>query len=305
MAALKEEIITRAKSLGFDLVGVASAHESSHKSYLESWLSNHYQGEMSWFTRNHEKRVNPAELVPDTKSIVCFAINYYNGNANPHIADYALGTDYHIVLKKRLKQLFRDLKADFPELEARWFTDSAPVLERYWAQQAGLGWIGKNTMLISRQFGSYLFLAEMLINIELEPDTPHDNFCGSCRRCLEACPTDAFDAEYQLNATQCISYLTIEKKTDFAADEAQQIGDHVFGCDVCQEVCPWNRFASLTQDPAFKSRSDIVNLSIDDIVNLTEDEYQQIFKQSAVKRTGFDGLIRNATIAQESTNEAN
>lgn len=299
MADLKSFIRQRALDIGFDLVGFAAAGESTHRIHLEDWLTKKHHGEMTWMENHHEKRVNPVKLVPGTKTVVCLAVNYANLNAHPQIADYALGDDYHLILKKKMKRLYHELKSEIPELEARWFTDSAPVLERYWAQQAGLGWIGKNTMLISRTHGSYLFLAEMMINLDIEADPPHDDFCGTCRRCLDGCPTNAFDGPHQLDARRCISYLTIEKRSDLTEPETKMIGTHVFGCDVCQQVCPWNRFATLTRHPEFKARPELLELDANAIADLTDVEYQQIFKRSAIRRSTRGGLLRNAHAVQQ------
>ena len=296
---IKSFIIQEAQALGFENVGFAKADyvgmETENK--LREWLSKNYHGSMSWMENYLEKRLDPRKLVEGCKTVICFTTNYFNGiktNTNePHIAQYALGDDYHDVLKKKLKELYEKLTSKYPEITGRYFTDTAPILERFWAEKSGVGWVGKNTLLITRNLGSYVFLSEMLINVELEPDKSHKNYCGTCSACIDKCPTNAFVEEKFLDSNKCISYLTIEYRDELSEKETRMLEQNIYGCDICQEVCPWNKFAKQTQIDEFLPRDLILSRTIEEWSKLSEDEFREIFRKSAVKRTKFKGLTRN------------
>lgn len=294
---LKLFITFEAKRLGFTHVGFAKADLVSDAEHFNKWLKENYHADMAWMENYLEKRVDPRKLVDGCKTVVCFSTNYYNSEASDEssakLARYALGDDYHDVLKERLKTLLATVQENFPNVSGRFFTDTAPILERYWAQQAGIGWIGKNTMLISRTHGSYTFLSELLLTAEIEPDTPHENFCGTCTNCLDGCPTSAFEKPFVLNSEKCISYQTIEQRGEISADVEKNLGNNIYGCDICQEVCPWNRFAKLTQDPRFTARESLFNKPMSYWENLTRNEYTELFRKSAAKRAKYDGIKRN------------
>lgn len=264
---------------------------------MRNWLKLNYHGEMQWMENHLEKRLDPRKLVEGCKTVICLSANYFSNNKSekgkPHVAQYALGDDYHDILKKKLRILYEAIIATYPEAEGRYFTDTAPILERYWAEKSGIGWVGKNTLLITRNFGSYVFLSELLLNIDIEPDEPHKNYCGSCKACIEKCPTKAFPQAKLLDSKKCISYLTIEHRDEFSLEQEDMLNKNIYGCDICQEVCPWNRFAKETQINEFFPREKILEKTIEEWSSLTEDEFREIFRKSAVKRTKFSGLSRN------------
>jgi epoxyqueuosine reductase len=295
MENLKNFIIYEAKKLGFDKIGFAKAEKIDPKQevFFKNWIENNHHASMSWMKNHFEKRINPTKLVENAKTVVVFATNYYSAQKNPLFSIYAQGTDYHDVMKKRFKNFFKVLKENYPEINGRAFTDTAPLFERYFAEKAGIGWQGKNTMLITREFGSYVFLSAMLLDIEITPDSPHENFCGKCTKCLSSCPTDAFVSPFHLDSNNCISYLTIEHRGEFSEEQKHKIHNSVFGCDICQEVCPWNKFAKETQEKKFVPRKEILELTKEKIEQLTEEEFLKIFQKNPVKRTKFDGLKRN------------
>tara|TARA_Y100000589_G_scaffold317298_1_gene343174 strand:+ start:104443 stop:105387 length:945 start_codon:yes stop_codon:yes gene_type:complete len=273
---------------------------------LKEWLSNEYHGEMKYMENHFEKRVNPAKLVENTKSVIVLTYNYYPTKKQREdsykIAKYAYGKDYHFILKEKLQKLWLAIENTLDiKMQGRIFVDSAPVLERSLAQQAGLGWIGKNTMLISKQKGSFFFISELFVDIPLAYDTPFKtDHCGTCTRCIEACPTDAILPGKTLNAKQCISYFTIELKDEnLSAHVNKKWDDWIFGCDICQDVCPWNRFATPHNEPAFEPDTRLLNFSKSDWENLSKEEFNQIFKKSAVKRTKYSGLMRNIKFLKE------
>ncbi len=254
---------------------------------------------------NHfEKRVNPAELVPGAKSVITLLYNYFPGKEEKpaggfRVARYAYGKDYHFVIKEKLRTLIEDLNAGIGQFNGRIFVDSAPVMERQWAARSGLGWLGKNTLLINKQFGSYFFIAEAIVDLELEYDGPIKDYCGTCTRCLDACPTSAFAAPYLLDASKCISYLTIELKDSIPEMFQDQYNDWVFGCDVCQEVCPWNRFAKMHQEPQFEMTEGVRELTENNRSEFTIEAFNQLFKDSPVKRTKLSGLQRNISFIKK------
>lgn len=293
---LKEEAIR----LGFSFVGISKAERMDEEARrLETWLNRGYQGKMQYLENHFDKRVDPTLLVPDAKSVVTLMYNYHNPEQQsdpdaPKIAQYAYGKDYHFVVKDKLKTLLQYLNQKIGKISGRCFVDSAPVLERDWAKRSGVGWIGKNTLLIHPKAGSYFFLAELIIDLPLVADSPIKDFCGRCTRCIDACPTDAISSEgYVMDGSKCISYVTIELKEAIPSDFVGKMDNWMFGCDICQEVCPWNRFAEKHQEPDFMPHPDLLKLKKDDWLELTEDVFKSVFKKSAVKRTKFKGLQRN------------
>lgn len=284
-----------ARTLGFDACGICCAESSGEEDNLREWIRRNYQGDMSYLERNIEKRDDPRLLVEGAKSIVSVALNYYpNEKRNPKLpqfAYYAYGKDYHFVVKDKLKQLLAYIQTIFPNTEGRFFCGSAPVLERYWAAKAGLGFIGKNTLLILPGKGSYFFLGELIINQELDYDSPIHLSCGSCTRCLKACPTGAIEQAHLVNATRCISYQTIEKKGE--QDENVDTGNWVYGCDVCQQVCPWNRFSKPHNTPEFNPSNEFLALDLEALQTMDQEQFSRLFSKSAVKRAKLVGMKRN------------
>lgn len=266
---------------------------------LEAWLKKGMHGEMHYMENHFDKRLDPRLLVDGARSVISLGLNYYTDNVQadplaPKISKYAYGEDYHVVIKDKLKQLLQIINEKIGEVGGRAFVDSAPVLDKAWAQKAGLGWIGKNTNLINQQTGSFFFLAELIVNIELEYDIePSADHCGTCTRCIDACPTEAIVAPYVVDGSKCISYLTIELKNEIPEEFKGKMEGWMFGCDICQDVCPWNKFSVLHNEPAFTPRPELLNLSSNDLKEITEDVFQKVFKNSAVKRAKFSGLKRN------------
>lgn len=266
---------------------------------LESWLRQGMQGEMHYMENYFDKRLDPRLLVDGAKSVISLGLNYYTEQAQsdpsaPKISKYAFGADYHQVIKDKLKQLLRVINEKIGEVNGRAFVDSAPVLDKAWAKKAGLGWIGKNTNLISTKKGSFFFLAELIVDLELEYDIASTaDHCGTCTRCIDACPTGAIVAPYVVDGSRCISYLTIELKNEIPREFAGKMDNWMFGCDVCQDVCPWNRFSVLNHEPAFQPNEPLLEMDRRDWEDITEDVFQKVFKNSAVKRTKFSGLKRN------------
>ncbi len=296
----------RAKELGFAFVGISKAEKMDKEAgQLELWLQQGRQGTMQYLERYFDKRTDPTLLVPGAKSVVSLMYNYYqkpqpNLSKSPKISIYAYGEDYHQIIKKKLKQLLTDLQNQTGNIHGRCFVDSAPVLERNWAQRSGLGWIGKNTLLINPKAGSYFFLAELIIDIELVYDQPIKDYCGTCTRCIDACPTNAIDPKgYLMDGSKCISYLTIEHKEQIPDTFKNKMDHWIFGCDICQEVCPWNRFASPHNEPAFNPSEKLLNMKENDWLEITEEVFSEIFAKSPVKRTKFTGLKRNIKFAYE------
>lgn len=264
---------------------------------LENWLNNNMQGQMSYMENHFDKRLNPTLLVDDAKSVISLLLNYYPSELQNQdsykISKYAYGQDYHHVIKEKLKELLNFIQTEIGEVSGRAFVDSAPVLDKAWAAKSGLGWIGKNSNLITQKVGSFYFIAELIIDLELDYDTPTTDHCGSCTACLDACPTEAIVAPYVVDGSKCISYFTIELKDNLPQEMKGKFDDWMFGCDVCQDVCPWNRFSKPHNEPLFQSNSDILNFSKSDWEEITVDTFQKVFKNSAVKRTKYEGLLRN------------
>jgi len=288
-----------AQRLGFLACGISKASFLEEEApRLETWLSQNYHGEMGYMARNFDKRLDPRKLVPGAKSVVSLLYNYYpdvsqlDGDA-PKLARYAYGKDYHGVIKDKLFEFMHEIQTEIGAVEGRVFVDSAPVLEKAWAAKSGLGWVGKNTNLIRKQNGSYFFIAELIIDLELTPDGAVTDHCGSCTACLDACPTDAFVAPYQMDASKCISYFTIELKDAIPTEVKGKFDNWAFGCDICQEVCPWNRFSTPHNEPQFEPTPELMQLSKNDWNEITEEVFNRLFEASAVQRTGLTGLKRN------------
>jgi len=292
-------IKAKAVDLGFSFCGISKAEflEDEAKP-LEQWLQRGYHGSMRYMENHFEKRLDPTLLVPGAKSVVTLLYNYYPEKDLAQIADlkiakYAYGEDYHFVIREKLKTFIADLQAAFGDVQGRAFADSAPVMERAWAKRSGVGWIGKNSLLINRQQGSFFFLAELIIDLELVEDGPVKDYCGTCTACMDACPTDAIADPYVVDASKCISYFTIELKEQIPADVKGKFDNWIFGCDICQDVCPWNRFSTPHHEPRFTPDPVIAGMSTNEWKELTEEVFQKLFKDSAVKRTKFDGFKRN------------
>jgi len=284
-----------AQDLGFVSCGVSKATFLEEEApRLEQWLFQGNHGQMGYLENHFDKRLDPRLLVPGAKTVISLAFNYYPendhlSNGKLKIARYAYGEDYHHVLKEKVRQLVEELEKTYGTFEGRIFVDSAPVMERQWAQKSGLGWQGKNTLLLSKNVGSYFFLAEIIGNWAIEPDGPTTDHCGTCTRCIDACPTQAL-SPYQLDASKCISYLTIELKDQIPAEFDGKSEGWIFGCDICQEVCPWNRFSKPHAEPKFNAQSSWENIKWEEI---TEEIFQKLMEKSPIKRTKFDGLKRN------------
>jgi len=290
----------KAEALGFEQIAISKATElTAEAKRLEAWLNKGYQGKMSYLENHFDKRIDPRKLVAGAKSVVSLLFNYFpveqqQDDQAPKLAKYAYGKDYHFVLKDKLRQLLEGLQTQAGNVQGRCFVDSAPVLERDWARRGGLGWMGKHTLLISPKKGSFFFLAELIIDLELVYDHPIKDFCGTCRRCIEACPTDAIAPQgYILDASKCISYLTIELRDELPTTFKGKFENWMFGCDICQDVCPWNRFSKPHQESAFEPHPDLLSLKKEDWQELTEEVFRKVFKKSAVKRTKYKGLTRN------------
>lgn len=288
-----------AQRLGFEYTGISKAEQLDKEAkMLEKWLNNNYHGKMSYMANHFDKRIDPQKLVPNSKSVVTLLYNYHNpekqsDSTAPKISQYAYGKDYHYVIKHKLKSLLQFIQDEIGEVDGRCFVDSAPVMERTWAERSGTGWIGKNSLLINKQSGSYFFLAELIIDLELEYDSPIKDYCGTCTRCIDACPTDAIIGDKVIDGNKCISYLTIELKEALPTDFQGKMDNWMFGCDVCQEVCPWNRFSKRHNEPAFEPHPDLLNMTKNDWEEITEEVFRKVFKKSAVKRTKYAGLKRN------------
>lgn len=288
-----------AADLGFMACGISKAEFLSDEApRLEEWLANGMHGKMGYMENHFDKRLDPRLLVPGAKSVISLLFNYYTETKQsdpeaPKISRYAFGEDYHYVVKRYLNQLFDQMKEAWGALEGRVFVDSAPVLDKAWAQRSGLGWIGKNANLLSKQRGSFFFIAEIILDLDLDPDAPVQDHCGSCTACIDACPTGAIIQPYVVDGSKCISYFTIELKEGIPQEFKGKMDDWMFGCDVCQEVCPWNRFSKEHQEPAFQAKPELLEFSKKDWQELNEEQFDYLFGKSAVKRTKFSGLTRN------------
>lgn len=294
-----QQIKDFAHSLGFDACGICKAESitDAEKQYAKAWLNNGYQADMHYMENHFDKRCDPTLLVEGAKSVICVALNYYpeqkQAETHPQFAYYAYGKDYHDVMKDKLNKLFDYIKSLIPNIEGRAFCDTAPVLERYWAAKAGIGFIGKNSLLIIPKKGSYFFLGELIVDVELEYDTPLSLSCGNCTRCLDACPTKAIVEPKVINANRCISYQTIENKGEIGETIIPDLNNRFYGCDICQQVCPYNRYARPNKTPEFAPSEAFLSLSLERLESLSIEEYQHVFKGSAVKRAKYSGLMRN------------
>jgi epoxyqueuosine reductase len=294
-----ESIKSKAKDLGFLSCGISKADFLEEEApRLEQWLNQNHHGEMAYMANHFDKRLDPRVLVPGAKSVVSLLLNYHTEEKQtdveaPKIASYAFGDDYHKVIKDKLKELMSFIHQEIGEVQGRVFVDSAPVMDKAWAAKSGLGWIGKNTNLISKKVGSFFFIAELILDLELEHDLPATDHCGSCTACIDACPTDALLAPYQIDGSKCISYVTIELKNEIPTDFQGKMDNWAFGCDVCQTVCPWNRFATPHGEPAFNPPDELLSLSKNEWEEMTQEVFSVIFKNSAIKRTKYEGLKRN------------
>jgi len=289
-----------AKELGFDYCGIAKAQKLNEDAVrLETWLRRGFHGSMQYMEKYFDLRVDPTLLVPGAKSVITLMLNYFPSqqqkNTAPKISKYAFGKDYHEVIKSKLNNLLFILQEKVGEIHGRGFVDSAPVLERTWAQRSGLGWIGRNGNLITKQQGSFFFIATLITDLELLYDDPFvKDYCGSCRRCIDACPTNAILDNKVINGSNCISYFTIELKDMLIPDEMKgKFQNWMFGCDICQDVCPWNRFSKPAAEAAFTPVPEILNLSTKEWENITEETFKNIFKESPLKRAKFKGIQRN------------
>lgn len=291
--------------LGFSFCGIAKAEFLREEApRLEEWLRRGYQGKMSYLENYYDKRLDPTLLVPGAKSVVSLLYNYYPekdlGEAEKYkVAKYAYGEDYHFVIKDKLRVFMDELQQKTGGIHGRAFVDSAPVMERAWAKKSGVGWIGKNSLLLNREAGSFFFLAELIIDLELEYDGPVKDYCGTCTACIDACPTSAITEPYVVDGSKCISYFTIELKDEIPSDMKGQFQNWIFGCDICQDVCPWNRFSKPHREPRLSASDDFKNMTTDDWKDLTEEVFQNIFKDSPLKRTKFEGLKRNIRFVEQ------
>jgi len=292
-------IKAKAKDLGFISCGISKADFLEEEApRLEKWLNQNHNGKMTYMEKNFDKRLDPRLLVPDSKSVISLLFNYYTNQKQydskaPKISTYAFGEDYHFVIKRKLKELMSYIKSQIGDVGGRVFVDSAPIMEKAWASKSGLGWIGKNTNLISKKTGSFFFIAEVIVDLELEYDTPTTDHCGSCTKCIDACPTEALIAPYQIDGSKCISYLTIELKDQIPNEFKDKMDNWAFGCDVCQTVCPWNRFANEHEEESFTPKEEFLKMTKNEWSEITEEVFDKVLKNSAIKRTKFDGLKRN------------
>ncbi len=295
----------KARELGFDFCGISKAEFlETEAPRLEAWLKQNYHGQMAYMANHFDKRLDPRKLVEGAKSVISVLLNYFPQNTLPtddnyKISKYAYGEDYHFVLKDKLKTLMQHITEEVGEVNGRVFVDSAPVMDKAWAARSGLGWVGKHTNLLNRQMGSFFFIGELILDLELEYDNPVGDFCGTCTRCIDACPTDALIAPYQIDGSKCISYFTIELKEAIPEEVKGKFEDWIFGCDICQDVCPWNRFASPHQTDAFAPHEALKAFTKKDWEEITEEVFKEIFKRSAVKRTKLKGLQRNVQFLAE------
>lgn len=308
---VSEQIRAKAKTLGFlDCAILRAGFLEEEKEYYNTWLKKEMHGEMSYMNRNIEKRLDPGKLVENAKTIIVVLQNYYPGKTQknpdaPVLSKYTYGTDYHFIMKDKLKKLLKFISEEVKPCSGRPFVDSAPVLERAWARRAGLGWIGKNSNLISVEHGSFFFIGELIIDIELpyEVQKMVSDHCGNCTRCIEACPTDAIVDDRMIDARKCISYQTIELKGDLDNNLKGKFENRVFGCDICQDVCPWNLKSTPHNVPEFEPKPELLQLTPDDWHNMERTRFNELFKNSAVKRAGFKGLKRNLAFIRSDKNE--
>lgn len=286
-------------NLGFNYCGIAKAEFLKEEApQVEEWLKRGYHGTMSYMENHFDKRLDPTLLVPGAKSVISLVYNYYPekdlaSDNQFKIAKYAYGEDYHFVIKDKLKEFIQQINEQIGEVQGRAFVDSGPVMERSWAKKSGIGWIGKNSLLLNRSMGSFFFLAELIVDLELEYDGPVKDYCGTCTACMDACPTDAIPQPYVVDGSKCISYFTIELKDEIPSDVKGKFENWIFGCDICQDVCPWNSFSKPHSESRFNPHPELKDMKQQDWIEITNDVFQQLFKKSAVKRTKLEGLKRN------------
>lgn len=297
-------IKSEAKRLGFISCGISKAGFLEDEApRLEKWLREGRHGQMQYMENYFDKRLDPTLLVDGAKSVISLLLNYYpeqqQEEGSYKISKYAYGQDYHFVIKEKLKELLYSIQQNVGEVGGRAFVDSAPVLDKAWAAKSGLGWIGKNSNLISKQVGSFFFIAELIVDLELEYDSATTDHCGSCTACIDACPTQAIIEPFVVDGSKCISYFTIELKENIPAEMEGKFDDWVFGCDVCQDVCPWNRFSKPHNEPLFNPHPDLLSLTKKDWEEITEETFREVFKNSAVKRTKYEGLLRNINFLRQ------
>ncbi len=296
------------KRLGFLSCGISKAEFLEEEApRLETWLTKNMHGEMSYMENHFDKRLDPTILVPDSKSVISLLLNYFPEKQQREdsykISKYAYGTDYHFVIKDKLKSLFNFIQEEIGDVSGRVFVDSAPVLDKAWAAKSGLGWIGKHSNLITKDTGSFYFIAELILDLDLEYDFATTDHCGTCTACIDACPTQAIVDPYVVDGSKCISYFTIELKNEIPSQVNGQFEDWMFGCDICQDVCPWNRFSKSHNEPLFNANPLLLSHSKKDWEELTEEVFQNIFKKSPIKRTKYSGLIRNIEYLKNSNKE--
>lgn len=297
-------IKTEAKRLGFMSCGISKAEFlETEAPHLEKWLEQSMNGEMSYMENHFDKRLDPTKLVPDSKSVISLLLNYFpseiQNQESYKISKYAYGKDYHFVIKDKLKQLLEFIRQEIGQVHGRAFVDSAPVLDKAWAAKSGLGWMGKNSNLLTKQVGSFYFIAELIIDLDLEYDSPVSDHCGSCTACIDACPTEAIVAPYVVDGSKCISYFTIELKKEIPANFRSHFDDWIFGCDVCQDVCPWNRFSKAHNEPLFDPNPELISYSKKDWDNISETVFEHVYKDSPLKRTAYLGLKRNINFLKD------
>ncbi|WP_262484512.1 tRNA epoxyqueuosine(34) reductase QueG [Brumimicrobium salinarum] len=288
----------KAKDLGFMYCGISKAEFLEEEApHLAQWLKDNKNGKMAYMENHFDKRLDPRKLVPGAQSVVSLLFNYYPdqqqcADETYKISKYAYGEDYHFIIKDKLKTFFQEIQDEIGEVGGRVFTDSAPVMDKAWAKKSGLGWVGKNTNLIHPKNGSFFFIAELILDLPLNADGPIKDYCGTCTKCIDACPTDAI-TPYVVDGSKCISYLTIELKDEIPNQFKGKMENWMFGCDICQDVCPWNRFSKAHNVPRLKPHDDLLDMKRTDWEELTEEVFRKVFKKSAVKRTKFSGLKRN------------
>ncbi|MAR76055.1 MAG: tRNA epoxyqueuosine(34) reductase QueG [Candidatus Marinimicrobia bacterium] len=297
--SLTRYIKDKATEIGFEKIGITKATATKdEKVRLEKWIKNNHHGSMSWIEKRKDERGNIFNYFKEVKSVISIGVNYYSGydqdqiKSNSKFSNYAWGEDYHDIIKSKLYTLLNDITANYPDIKGIACVDTSPIMEKVWAQRAGIGWQGKHTNLITRDYGSWLFLGELLLDVELDYDDEFiDDLCGSCTACIDACPTYAL-GEYEIYAEKCISYLTIEHRGEFGQNT--ELHDWIYGCDICQEVCPWNqKFSQITNEKKFYPKEEILSWQDADWENISENAFRKIFKGSAVKRTKHNGLVRN------------
>ena len=300
------QIVKRlAKEQGFDACGISAAGFLEEEATgLENWLKAGYHGTMSWMENHFDARLDPRKLVPGAKSVISVTLNYFpeetQEEGTPKISKYAYGRDYHKVVRGKLKRMLQGIQAELGEVEGRGFVDSAPVMDRAWARKSGLGWIGKHSLLLSKGAGSFFFIGALIVDLELEPDGPTTDHCGTCTACIDACPTEAIITPTVVDSNKCISYLTIEYKEALPNEYQGKMEDWVYGCDICQDVCPWNRFSTPHQEKDFDLRTPIKENDWEAWEEITHELWDEIMKGSAIRRTGFEGFKRNLSFAKKS-----